>query len=232
MSLCRSAGSWPLAANSWGRKRALLHNGLPAGTTNEPVVDWVLSRVWGGCDYSYWRRGRCVRCRLASVSQESGKNQPCQIFAHGAGQIAMARKTPKGDAVEKRQRGFSLIELMIAVVIISIMLAIALPNYQQHVISSKRAEAQAFLMDVAQREQQFLLDARRYASTLTELGVTQPSSIAKNYEAPTITVASAPPTFLITLKPTASGTQATDGDLTIDSAGTKSRAAPGGAVSW
>jgi type IV pilus assembly protein PilE len=148
------------------------------------------------------------------------------------GKLQWLEKTPKGDAVEKRQRGFSLIELMIAVVIISIMLAIALPNYQQHVISGKRAEAQAFLMDVAQREQQFLLDARRYASTLTELGVTQPSSIAKNYEAPTITVASAPPTFLITLKPTASGTQATDGDLTIDSAGTKSRAAPGGAVSW
>ncbi|MCL6506689.1 MAG: type IV pilin protein [Bryobacteraceae bacterium] len=48
-----------------------------------------------------------------------------------------------------RARGFTLTELMIAVVVLSILAAIAIPNYTAYVNRSKRAAAKAVLLDVA-----------------------------------------------------------------------------------
>jgi type IV pilus assembly protein PilE len=55
--------------------------------------------------------------------------------------------------MHKQQSGFSLIELMIAVAIVGIIAAIALPSYQKTVRKSNRAEAKTELTDVAQRLQ-------------------------------------------------------------------------------
>ena len=46
---------------------------------------------------------------------------------------------------------------MIVVVIIGILAAIALPNYRQYVIRSNRTAAQAQMLEIANRQQQFLL---------------------------------------------------------------------------
>jgi type IV pilus assembly protein PilE len=53
----------------------------------------------------------------------------------------------------KKQTGFTLIELMIAVVILGVLAGFALTNYQQYVLKSNRAEAKAELMNVATRLQ-------------------------------------------------------------------------------
>ena len=45
-----------------------------------------------------------------------------------------------------KQTGFTLIELMIVVVVISILAAISLPSYQENVAKSKRADAQGALL--------------------------------------------------------------------------------------
>ena len=60
----------------------------------------------------------------------------------------------------RRSRGFTLIELMMAIAIIAILAAIAYPAYQKHLAKGRRAAAQAYLMDIAQREQQYFLDQR------------------------------------------------------------------------
>ncbi len=122
-------------------------------------------------------------------------------------------------------RGFTLIELMVVAAIVAILAAIAYPSYQQYVIRGKRSAAQAQMMDIANRQQQYLLANRSYASKtqLESGGYALPSEVSSNYGY-SITVGSGtPPTFTITFTP--SGAQASDGNLTLSSDGSKTPAA-------
>jgi type IV pilus assembly protein PilE len=113
---------------------------------------------------------------------------------------------------------------MITVVIISILLSIAVPSYRQYVIRSKRTAAQAVMMDIANREQQFLLANRAYAdkATLEANGYVLPAEVSESYAWNVVPGTGSSPSFDITF--TATGGQATDGALTLTSAGDKTPA--------
>lgn len=68
------------------------------------------------------------------------------------------------------QRGFTLIELMIAVAIIGILLRLALPAYQNSVMKSRRADAKTALLDLAQREERYLATTNQYTTSAPALG--------------------------------------------------------------
>jgi type IV pilus assembly protein PilE len=91
-----------------------------------------------------------------------------------------------------KQHGFTLIELMIAVVIVAILAAIALPNYSDYVVRGKIAEAPATLADLRIRMEQFFQDNRTYptrcvtgAPGATEVQV--PTSRYFTFTCPTLT---------------------------------------------
>ena len=68
------------------------------------------------------------------------------------------------------QKGVTLLELMVVVVIIGIIAAIAYPSYTQFIVKSKRAASSSVLLQVADRQQQFFMDNKQYATKLSTLG--------------------------------------------------------------
>lgn len=123
-----------------------------------------------------------------------------------------------------RSRGFTLIELMITVVVMTILVMVALPSYNRYAIRSKRTAAEATMMQIADRQQQYFIATRSYMDTaaLTAAGYSLPSEVSANYSMGVTVGTSAVPSFLITF--TAIGNQAKDGDLTLSSEGAKTPA--------
>lgn len=123
-------------------------------------------------------------------------------------------------------RGFTLIELMVTIAIVAILAGIALPGYQNYVRKSHRSAAQAEMLDIANRQQQFLLVNRGYATTLSNLGYTVPSDVAARYTC-TLSAsnpASGLPTFTISCAPTTVQSASGFSTLTLDGTGTKTPA--------
>lgn len=118
-------------------------------------------------------------------------------------------------------KGFTLIELMITVVIVGILAAISLPAYNSYVIRTNRALAKAQMLDIANRQPQFLLANRSYASKeqLEASGFALSSELAGKYTYDISLGTGTPPSYTITF--TATGSQLSDGNLTLGSDGTK-----------
>lgn len=62
-----------------------------------------------------------------------------------------------------RSRGFTLIELLVVIAILGILMAIALPNYQDYLTRSKVQEATGTLADIRVKAEQWFADKRTYA---------------------------------------------------------------------
>jgi type IV pilus assembly protein PilE len=123
----------------------------------------------------------------------------------------------------RKHRGFTLIELMIAVAIVGILVAIAYPSYTNSLIKGNRANAKAFLLTVATKQQQFLLDNRAYATKaeLTAAGMAVPPELTNFYTWDVTLVAGPPPGFEVQVDPIAGKRQANDGWFQIDNTGAK-----------
>lgn len=122
------------------------------------------------------------------------------------------------------QRGFTFVELMIVVVVIGVLAAIAIPNYQSRVADSKRKAAQTALLDLASAMEKHKLRTGTYVGAAD--GNDRPSIFATqvplqggtavyNLEIHDITIT----TYTLYAKPVNSGPQANNGGLSVDHAG-------------
>lgn len=69
-----------------------------------------------------------------------------------------------------RHRGFTLIELMIAVVVVAILVGVALPSYRSYTVRANRTVAKTLLSQIAQQQESWFGDRKTYASALSVLG--------------------------------------------------------------
>ena len=134
-------------------------------------------------------------------------------------------------------QGFTLIELMITVAIVGILASVALPSYQEYIRKSRRADSQAFMYEVASRQQHYLVDRRAYATGITEtlssggLGMAIPATVSVYYTVSLATSNTAsPPTFTVTAVPKASQEQEKCQTISLDHQG--ARTASGSGKCW
>jgi len=149
-------------------------------------------------------------------------------------------------SLRARNRGFTLIELMVVVVIATILLGIAVPSYQAQVRKSRRTEAKTALLDLAGREERFLsTNGSQYSNLNTAMGFPAapnwPIPIGSGYyqlQAPVVCNAGPcagglpAPSFTITAVPVPGSPQAADAtcaSFTVDSTGRQSALDTGGA---
>ena len=118
----------------------------------------------------------------------------------------------------QQQRGFNLMELMVAVAIVGIIVAIAMPSYQGHIQSTRRVTATSCLTELGQLMERSYITTMAYAQSL-------PATSCQNELADfyTLTLEDKSATTF-TLKATPKGSQEKDtscGVLTLNQAGSK-----------
>lgn len=145
--------------------------------------------------------------------------------------------TMQPNMAKRGSRGFTLIDLVIAVAIVAILLRIAFPSYQAYIVRSSRQAVQSELVALANAQEKIYLNSNAYTSSVTGtytgtstgtggLGVDMTTkcgtaNLSRDcryaYTLSNVTAT----TFTLTATPVTGTTQANDGNLTITESGTR-----------
>jgi type IV pilus assembly protein PilE len=88
-------------------------------------------------------------------------------------------------------RGFTLIEVLIAVVIVGILAAVALPSYQNFMNKSRRADGKQLVTDLASRQERYFLQHNSYTTNITAANGLNASEVSdKGYYTAAVTACS------------------------------------------
>jgi type IV pilus assembly protein PilE len=162
---------------------------------------------------------------MSTRSKPFPESSGVAVPSRGAGDRG-ALPSRTGALASARAHGFTLVELMAAVAVIAILAVVAYPGYQSYLKRAHRSSVQSLMLDLANREQQYLLDNRTFvgggASAVTTLIPTGVPAEVSNYYLVTITAnAGPPPTFQIQATPNAGSPVAGEAPFTLDQDGTK-----------
>jgi type IV pilus assembly protein PilE len=146
--------------------------------------------------------------------------------------------------MKTRAAGFTLIDLLVAVVIIGILSAIAIPMYQNYVTNAKRGQAKSVMLNLSQMEERYYTNNYTYYAVSSVPPTADPngwsnyagqSMTGRTYDI-AVTTTPAPPAsstaFLITATPSNGFADATCGALTLDNFGNKGSVAGNSSPCW
>lgn len=143
--------------------------------------------------------------------------------------IGRSDLAPTPRSLVSRNRGFTLIELMIVIVVISVLAAIAYPSYQEYVRRAKRVDAQGVLLELAQFMERHYTANGTYLTADDKAPVLPFTAAPKdgtnsNYD---LSFAAKPTASGYTLQAVPKGSMAGDscGTLTLNNTGAKGQAA-------
>jgi len=104
-------------------------------------------------------------------------------------------------------KGFSLIELLVVIVVIALLAAYAIPTYRQYVVESKRADAHARILEIAGMHEKFYANTNAYPADLASLGLDASFLTTEDY----VITSNDDPAWILTATP--QGGQATSDTL-------------------
>lgn len=134
------------------------------------------------------------------------------------------------EAKTGKQFGFTLLELMITIAVISILAAIAIPNYSEYVKRGNRVDVQSHLLTLAQDLEAYrLVNHSFFGVNLTLLGGSQYPLNKTNYQLTLTDISGVAFTdaranlqsWLLVAKPVTTGIQQGTGVIYLNSAGVK-----------
>lgn len=140
-------------------------------------------------------------------------------------------KTMSGAGRIHYSSGFTLIEIMIAVVIVGILAAIAYPNYTAYVERGKRSDARVSLLEAASRMERYYSDCNKYPRSIgastnkcANNRIDMPTSSQNGYYTMAIRVPPSQDGYLLTARPSG-WTDSDCGGLSLRSSGQRGRGA-------
>ena len=111
--------------------------------------------------------------------------------------------------MKRKDKGFTLIELVLVLLITAILMGIAIPIYQYFLKRAKGIEAQLALREIVRLERMYYADHDRYSDSVSDIGFS-PMQPLRYYNIPTIDPISNPNKF------TARAEGNIDGDPDLD----------------
>ncbi|HTP40025.1 MAG TPA: type IV pilin protein, partial [Steroidobacteraceae bacterium] len=75
------------------------------------------------------------------------------------------------------QRGVTLIELMIVIVVLSILTSIAVSNYRRYALRANRTDGTMALLRIQVAQERFFLQNNAYAQTMTQVTAAPPNGL-------------------------------------------------------
>ena len=135
-------------------------------------------------------------------------------------------------------QGFTLVELVIAVAIVGLLAAVALPAYNTSIMKGRRVDAKNAILDLAAREEKYFSTNNTYTNDLSKLGLSttagtlQLAVMSGSTSYYTLSVPTQT-TTTYTLNAVATGSQVSDacGNYVVDYLGTQSNYNAAGVIS-